>query len=295
MALGLGACAASGPHSAAPAAAEPAHTAARSADHIYVTQDSLDSACYEEVGEVSYIEPFAEAAVDPDQLYAADRLRAAAAEKFPNQVDAIINERSADHNVGSDVEISGEAVRLAPPGKLDCKLPQKLVAAFAGFATTQKMGSAMYAKTGATGFNGPAGTSNSAEENVTMEPSWQVKENLRRSIISTMPGQTQVDEQPLIDQVELRQAQIKKLRREIDRLVNQRCAAEDLPQARCDAMRRAAELRQPHELVAIANQGSNAETPSAFEMQNQLQAENELIEKLRHQLADLSHAPAPSN
>jgi hypothetical protein len=60
-------------------------------------------------------------------------------------------------------------------------------------------------------------------------------------------------------------------------------------------MRKAAELRQAHELVAIANQGSNAETPSAFEMQNQLQAENELIEKLRHQLADLSHAPAPSN
>ena len=293
LVLGLGACAAANPHGAAPAPAKPAHTAARSADHIYVTQDSLDSACYEEVGEVSYVEEFAEAAVESDQLEVAERLRAAAAKKFPGQVDAIINVHSADHNVGSEVEVSGDAVRLAPPGKLDCKLPEKLVAVFAGFATTQKMGAAMHAKTGATGFNGPAGTSNSAQEDVTMDPSWQVKENLRRSIISTMPGQTQVDEQPLIDQIELRQAQIKKLRREIDRLVEQRCAAEDAPQAQCEAMRRAAELRQPHEIMAVANQGADARSPSAFEMQNQLQAENELIEKLRHQLADLNQAQFP--
>ena len=30
----------------------------RSDEHIYVTGDTLDSACYKEVGEVSYVEPF---------------------------------------------------------------------------------------------------------------------------------------------------------------------------------------------------------------------------------------------
>jgi hypothetical protein len=45
--------------------------------------------------------------------------------------------------------------------------------------------------------------------------------------------------------------------------------------------------------MAVANQGADAQSPSAFEMQNQLQAENELIEKLRHQLADLNQAQFP--
>ncbi len=294
--VGLAACASAGAGGVARAPAASAGAAVHPPEHIYVTQDSLDSACYDEVGEVSYIEPFAEAAVDSDQLDVAERLRAAAAKKFPNQVDAIINVHSADHNVGSDVEVSGDAVRLAPPGKLDCKLPQKLVAAFAGFATAQKMTGAMFGKTGATGFNGPAGTSNSAQQDVTMAPGWQVKENLRRSILSTMPGQTQVDEGSLADQIELRQAQIKTLRHAIDRMVTRRCATEDLPEAQCEEMRKAAELRQPHEIVAVANQSAGGQAPSAFEMQNQLQAENELIEKLRRKLVDLSQAAAaPSN
>ena len=78
LAVMLSACATAKPPEAAPAPA--AQSAPGTAghiytEHIYVTEDSLDTACYREVGEVSYVEPFAMAATDPDHLQMADGLR----------------------------------------------------------------------------------------------------------------------------------------------------------------------------------------------------------------------------
>ncbi len=84
------------------------------------------------------MEPFAAAAKDPEHLQMADELRQAAVAKYPNRVDAIINVHADDHDIGSDVLVSGEAVQLEPPGKVDCKLPDTIAAALVNFATGTK-------------------------------------------------------------------------------------------------------------------------------------------------------------
>jgi hypothetical protein len=269
-------------------------SASRTAGHIYVTEQSLDTACYQEVGEVSYVEPFAAAATDPEHLQMADELRQAAVEKYPNRVDAIINVHADDHNIGSDVLVSGEAVQLEPPSKVDCKLSDTIAAALVNFATGTKSRGLRRGATSGSGYNGPAGTTNTAadaEGSTGMDSARDIKENLRRAMIATMPGQTEVNGQSLADQAQLRQAEIKRLRKKLDQMISQRCEAADVSAAECDSMRKNAELVQPHEVVAVASQDASGNSPSVFEIQNLIQAQSELITKLRRQVADMNEAP----
>ncbi|MGA8059154.1 MAG: hypothetical protein WB999_12990 [Candidatus Binataceae bacterium] len=288
----LSACATAKPPEAAPAPA--AQTASRPAGHIYVTEQSLDTACYQEVGGVSYVEPFAAAATDPEHLQMADQLRKAAVEKYPNRVDAIINVHADDHDIGSDVLVSGEAVQLAPPSKVDCKLPDTIAAALVNFATGAKSRGLRRGATSGSGYNGPAGTTNTAadaEGSAGMDSARNIKENLRRAMVATMPGQTQVDGQSLADQAQLQQAEIKRLRKKLDQMISQRCEAADVSAAECDSMRKNAEIEQPHEVVAVASKEAGANSPSVFEIQNLIQEQSELIAKLRRQIADMNEVP----
>jgi hypothetical protein len=288
----LSACATAKPPDAAPAPA--AQSASRPAGHIYVTEQSIDTACYEEVGKVSYVEPFAAAATDPEHLQMADELRKAAVEKYPNRVDAIINVRADDHNIGSDVLVSGEAVQLEPPGKVDCKLPDTIAAALVNFATGTKSRGLRRGAISGSGYNGPAGTTNTAadaEGSAGMDSARGIKENLRRAMIATMPGQTEVNGQSLADQAQLQQAEIKRLRKKLDQMISQRCEAADVSAAECDAMRKNAELVQPHEVTVVASKDASGNSPSVFEIQNLIQAQSELIAKLRRQVADINEAP----
>jgi hypothetical protein len=288
----LSACATAKPPEAAPAPA--AQIASRPAGHIYVTEQSLDTACYQEVGEVSYVEPFAAAATDPEHLQMADQLRTAAVEKYPNRIDAIINVHADDHDIGSDVLVSGEAVQLAPPSKVDCKLPDTIAAALVNFATGAKSRGLRRGATSGSGYNGPAGTTNTAadaEGSAGMDSARNIKENLRRAMVATMPGQTQVDGQSLADQAQLQQAEIKRLRKKLDQMISQRCEAADVSAAECDSMRKNAEIEQPHEVVAVASKEAGANSPSVFEIQNLIQEQSELIAKLRRQIADMNEVP----
>jgi hypothetical protein len=308
MALLLSACATAKPPEAAPApVARAAQAAPRPAgnslaEHIYITEDSLDTACYKDIGEVSYVEPFAVAATDPDHLQMADGLRQAAAEKYPNRVDAIINVHTDDHDVGSEVQVSGEAVQIEPENKLGCKLPDTIAAAILNLAT----GSKPHARRGGnagSGYNGPAGTTNTAaEEGTGGDGARGIKENLRRTMAASMPGQTQVNEQSLADQAQMQQAEIDRLRKDLDQIVSERCEAGDVSAAECDSMHKNAEMLQPREVVAIPNKDAGDKSPSAFELQNLVQEQRELIEKLRGKIADLNDIPheavgaaAPSN
>jgi hypothetical protein len=270
---------------------KPAPSASRSAGHIYVTADTLDTACYQKIGEVSYVEPFSAAATDPELLGVADELRKVAVEKYPNRIDAIINVHAEDHDIGSEVLVSGDAVQLAPPSTIDCKLPDKIAAAFANFATSSQSRGLRRGATSGSRYNGPAGTTNTAAEaegSSGIDSGKQIKEGLRRAMIATMPGQTQVNESALADQAELQQAEIKHLRKQIDQIIDGRCEEADVSAAQCAAMRKDAELAQPHEMVAVANKDAGDQNPSVFEIQNLIQAQTELIAKLRREVADLN-------
>jgi hypothetical protein len=290
MAVILAACATAKPPETTPAPAAqsaPGTAGHTSTEHIYVAEDSLDTACYREVGEVSYVEPFAMAATDPDHLQMADGLRQAAAEKYPNRVGAIINVHTADHDVGSEVEITGEAVQLEPDNKLGCKLPDTIAAALLGLATSSKPH--RRGANAGSGYNGPAGTTNNAdEEPTTGDPQRDIRANLRRAMASTLPGQTQVNEQSLGDQAQLQRVEIDHLRRELDQIVDDRCEAGNVSEAECGSMRKNAEMLRPHEVVAVPNKNTDDKSPSAFELQNLIQEQSELIEKLHRQIADLN-------
>ena len=293
MAVLLSACATAKPPEAVRAPA--ARSASRPAGHIYVTGDTLDTACYQEVGEVSYVEPFSAAVTDPEQLGVADELRKAAVKKYPNRVDAIINVHTEDHDIGSEVLVSGEAVQLEPPSKIDCKLPDTIAAALVNFATGSQPRGDRRGATAGSGYNGPAGTTNTANDadggSSGIDSGKHIRDNLRRAMVATMPGQTQANESALADQAQLQQAEIKRLRKEIDQIVNRRCEAADLSADQCDSMRKNAELVQPHEVVAVANKDAGEKSPTVFEVQNLIQAQDELIAKLRREVADMNEAP----
>ncbi|HEY2523754.1 MAG TPA: hypothetical protein VGI29_01765 [Candidatus Binataceae bacterium] len=296
VAVLLSACATAKPPEAAPAPAAQSASATAghtSTEHIYVTEDSLDTACYRETGEISYVEPFALAATDPDHLQMADGLRQAAAEKYPNRVDAIINVHAEDHDVGSEVQVTGEAVQLEPTNKLGCKLPDTIAAAILNLATSSKPRGARRGATTGSGYSGPAGTTNTAVEgSASGDPARDIKQNLRRAMAASMPGrQTQVNEQSLGDQAQVQQAEIDRLRKDLEQMVSGRCAAGDVSAAECDSMRKNAEMLQPHEVVLVTHKDAGDKSPSAFELQNLLQEQRELIEKLRGKIADLSDIP----
>jgi hypothetical protein len=110
-------------------------------------------------------------------------------------------------------------------------------------------------------------------------------------MISTLPGQTEVNESSLADQAQLQQAEIKRLRTEIGKMVDQRCEAADLSDDECDSMRKNVEFEEPHEVIAVPNKDAGGQTPSVFEVKNLIQAQDELIAKLRRQVADMNETP----
>ncbi len=98
----------------APAQARPANR------FIYVTDQNLPDECYTSLGRVTFTEPYADALVDTDQSEAAQHLRAAALKAYPHDVDAIINFKSSQNDVGTLVTVSGEAVRIEDRPTMHC-------------------------------------------------------------------------------------------------------------------------------------------------------------------------------
>jgi hypothetical protein len=56
-------------------------------------------------------------------------------------------------------------------------------------------------------------------------------------------------------------------------------------------MRRSADLKEPEGALAVVNRKAGDKSSSAFEIQNTLQAQDELIARLRERIADLNEAP----
>lgn len=274
MTLWLSACATNTPPDTAGTPA--AQAASRTAEHIYVTEGTIDTSCFREVGEVSYVESFGAAATDPEHVAMADTLREDAVRRYPNQVDAIINVHTQDQYIGSAVEVIGEAVQLESPGKIDCKVPHTIATALSTFTTGIRTG-VMHEISRDRGLNGPADAASDTEGNGEVNLGAAIGENSGASMTT---------------QIRLRQAEIERLRTELDSTISGRCAAANVSAAQCDSMRASsADLEEPDEALAIVNRKAGDQPPSAFEIQNILQAQDELIAKLQERIADLDQGP----
>lgn len=278
------------PPETARAPALQAYAVPRPAEHIYVTEEDLESACYRSLGEVNYVEPFSAAAIDPDHTAAADALRKAAAEKYPNQVDAIIGMHANDRDVGSEVAVSGEAVQLEPANKIGCTLPKAMAASMVNFAFGGKMRRRANGTDSA--WNQAQSTASDSDETPAGSGSKSGKQALlRRALISTLPGRAPVDETALKDRIASQQVKIKSLRAELDGMIRSRCEAADLSASQCDSLEKAAEVKESPATDYPPDNSADSMNVSDFELQNRAQAQEELIGRLQKAVADLKGVP----
>jgi hypothetical protein len=89
---------------------------------ILITTGSLDGRCYTALGKVGFVQPFSEAAIDPEGAETAARLRVLALKQYPRDADAVIGVRTVQNDVGTEVAVAGEAVRLEHRETIECGL-----------------------------------------------------------------------------------------------------------------------------------------------------------------------------
>jgi hypothetical protein len=78
--------------------------------HIWVTTESpAPGKPYSELGELKYTEPFSPDAIDEAKI--SDKLKAMAFAKWPDTIDAIVNENQTVSSDGSQITVTAKAIK----------------------------------------------------------------------------------------------------------------------------------------------------------------------------------------
>src|SRR5271168_3895870 len=78
--------------------------------HVWVTTEAPPAGkAYSTLGELSYTEPFSPDAIDEAKI--SDRLKKIAYDKWPDMIDAIINENQTVSADGSQITVMGKAIQ----------------------------------------------------------------------------------------------------------------------------------------------------------------------------------------
>jgi hypothetical protein len=78
--------------------------------HIWVTTESPPAGKpYTELGELSYTEPFSPTAIDEDNI--TNKLKKMAYDKWPDDIDAIVNENQSVSSDGSQITVTAKAIK----------------------------------------------------------------------------------------------------------------------------------------------------------------------------------------
>ncbi len=252
--------------------APPKQEAARPSNrYIYVTSEGLPGDCYTDLGAVELTQPFADAAVDQDNSETAKRLRAVALENYPKDVDAVIDVQSEQNDVGSEVTVKGEAVRLEDRPTVQCTLrgakgvmDQAAVLGAAGIAGATA-GGLMAGASAATSV-GVAGAAMMGAHQVIQHE--QDKEQLDAGLRKSLDDQHR---------------EIAQLLKERSRL--QQCKQEEVPLSAClKSAPNAGQSAQPT-LEETDDQATFNAMP--FEIRRQIQEQQDYIKQLQGQIAQL--------
>jgi hypothetical protein len=92
--------------------------------YVYVTGERLSEQCYRDLGPISVTEPFAQATVEAGDSTMADRLRALAMKEHPRDADAVIGVSANDNEAGTATTVSGEVVEVVDHTTVACVLRQ---------------------------------------------------------------------------------------------------------------------------------------------------------------------------
>jgi hypothetical protein len=256
----------------APQTAQPAQEQqqVRSAERfIYVTGQGLPGACYHDLGSLQFTEPFTDAAIDPDNSRAADRLRVLALQHYPNDVDAVIGVRSQENDVGTLVTISGEAVELRKGETVECAM--RKVPGALDTAATSAAGGMVGTLVGGLTMGSTVGAMGGAGAGVAISSGYQ-------AIKKHQADAAQHDQ--LVAQLEAQRREISELQAERAQL--EQCAARETPLAQCKP---AAVPTGANATDARAAEAADWSAPP-YELQRQIQEQQIYIKKLREQISD---------
>lgn len=244
--------------------------------YIYVTSEGLPGDCYTDLGPIQISQPFAKAAVDEDNSDTAKRLRALAMDSYPADVDAVIGVQADQNDVGSQVTVKGEAVRLEDHPTVQCTLR----GAKGAMDQAAVLGAAGIAGATAGGLMAGASAATSAGiAGATLMGAHQ--------LVQRMQEKQQIDDQL--------KAELDDQHRQIDRLLKQRSRLQQCKQAEISlsaCLASGADAGAPGLSAEGADQSAEepatyTSTAMPFEVRRQIQEQQDYIKKLEAQISQL--------
>ncbi|MGH7916915.1 MAG: hypothetical protein ACREQE_05555 [Candidatus Binataceae bacterium] len=236
---------------------------------IYVSAQGLPGECYRDLGTLKFNESFADASVDQNGSTAANRLRSLALETYPDTVDAVIEVRSLQNDIGTTVTVTGEAVELQNHETTRCmlrKMPGVIdntaAVAAGGIAGTLAGGLITNRVEGAMAGAGVGGAAVGSYE-------------LNQSRMRAQLQKNQIRHE-LVEQ----QRQILHLQSERTHL--RQCQQQEMSLPDCDA-----EQGQNQTGVSAATDNSVNWQASQFELKKQIEEQSDYISQLQGQVSDL--------
>lgn len=264
---------------------EPTPAPAQSEGHIYVTSGGLNGDCYQDLGQLTLNESFAQSVVEEGDSQA-QRLRDLAQEKYPGKVDAIINIHEQQNEAGTSVEIIGEAVHLENHKTVACAargIPGAVdsagVAAAGGI-----VGTVIGGLTSGSVYGAEAGGAAGATAGAGIE-------------LAKHRQQQHAEEAFISDRLEQQRNEIARLYQQLANLIKQQCDTEQLSEQDCNqritsVQRQIAKTDEPA-LGSASPGGAVSASDGAmteFQVHNHIQEQQEIIDQLQRRIAQIKQS-----
>lgn len=283
------------------------HAAARGDHHVYVTSGRMPETCYHDLGEVGFKEPYFESVIDADDSKTYAKLRDLALQQYGGDVDAVVDVTKHQNEAGTAVDVAGEAVRLQHGETAECAVRaapaalDSMGAVAAGGMTGTLVGGLLSGQNSAPGamMGGYFGAATEA------------------GILTVKhQQQRQAFQEDLTKQIANQAAEIASLKSELSELIQHQCDREELTAEQCDEQRtqmlnqiapaqganpnagavtKTAANGGPANGAAAGSSSAKTAAPNAgapatdFEIQNQIQEQQETIDRLKAGISDMLH------
>jgi hypothetical protein len=267
----------------------PGPALAQSEGHIYVTSGWLNGDCYQDLGQLTLNESFAQSVVEEGDSQA-QRLRELAREKYSAKVDAIINVHEQQNDAGTAVEITGEAVHVQNHETVACAargIPG-VVDSAAATAAGGIVGTVVGGLAASAGGAGVTGAEAGGAIGATAVAGIELAKHRR---------QQQAEEAFVSDRLDQQRNEIARLYQQLAKLIEQQCNTEELSEQDCN--QRIATVQQQIAKTDEAAQGSElpGRTASAsngamteFQIRNRIQEQQEIIDQLQQRIAQIKQS-----
>lgn len=246
---------------------------ARSPDRtIYVSDHGLPGECYHDLGTLKFDEPFTDSVIDPDGTEMAKRLQSMALGKFPNDVDAVINVKSAENSIGSEVTVTGEAIELVQHETVECAI--RSVPAALNTTARVATGAAIGGMAGVFVNGQPSTLTSGAAIGASIAGAAQGPDKYN----ADHPQPAQITRQLQEQRTEIAQLQA-------ERSQLQQCLEHEVPTSSCETEKTPVGQGQ----APAASETVDNYEASSFELQKQVQEQQTYITQLRQQIADIRY------